>query len=237
MFSLLTPPRCFDPANPELVDSPATPPELIRAEMLQLAKGNRWLGGCRLVLDYVRALAPPGPFTILDLGTGSADIPRAIAGWARAAGRRVSITAVDLNPVMLRLAEEGCAGWPEISLERHDIRALPHARRSYDLVLCSQALHHFSENDAVAILRQIGGIARVGYMVSDLRRHRVAIATTDLLSRLLISSAPLRHDARLSARAAFTAEELCELAERAALPNFALRFHHGVFKMVLSGKP
>lgn len=205
--------------------------------MLQLAKGNRWLGGCKLVLDYVQSLAPSGPFTILDLGTGSADIPRAIACWARAAGRKVAITGVDLNPVMLSLAEEGCVGWPEISLERHDIRALPHAPRSYDLVLCSQALHHFSENDAVTILRQIGGIARVGYMVKDLRRHRVAIALTDVISHLLISSEPLRHDARLSARAAFTEDELRALAVRAGLEKFQIRLHHGVSKMVLSGKP
>jgi 2-polyprenyl-3-methyl-5-hydroxy-6-metoxy-1,4-benzoquinol methylase len=168
---------------------------------------------------------------------GSADIPRAIANWARGAKREVHITAVDLNPEMLRLAHESCNGMAEIAIEQHDIRALPYNPRSFDLVLCSQALHHFSEADAEIILRQIGGIARVGYMVNDLRRHRAAITLTDLLSCLLISSAPLRHDARLSARAAFTADEIRSMAERAGLRNFELRFHHGVFKMVLSGKP
>jgi SAM-dependent methyltransferase len=204
--------------------------------MLLLAKGNRWLGGSRLVLDYVASLAPAGPFTILDLGTGSADIPRAIVSWAREAKRQVSVTAVDSNPEMIRLARQGCEGCREITIEQRDIRQLPFADNSFDLVLCSQALHHFSVADAVSVLSEVGRIARVGYAVSDLRRNRAAIMLTNIISCLLISHAPLRHDARLSARAAFTETELCEMAERAGLTKFAIRRHHGVFKMVLSGR-
>lgn len=49
---------------------------------------------------------PRTPFSVLDVGTGAGDIPRAIAKWAEANGRTARIWAVDLRPDILRFATE-----------------------------------------------------------------------------------------------------------------------------------
>src|SRR6266404_1671555 len=156
-MSLLVPPRRFDPTIPEIMDRPGNEPSLLRADLRVLEDVNRYLGGYRIPLLYLRDLSdsrdPSRVLTILDLATGAADVPRAIATWARSQQVDVAITAVDGSPEILQIARENTAGWPEIRVEQQDLLALPYPAASFDIVLCSLALHHFSESDAVAILR------------------------------------------------------------------------------------
>jgi SAM-dependent methyltransferase len=236
---LLAPPRRFDPETPELIDQPGLERGLLRQELRTLEQANRRLGGHRLVLHCVERLleaARPGPLSVLDLGTGAGDIPRAIADWSRRRGRPVSITAVDHNPTVLDIAREACIDWPEIGLAVHDLLDLPYPPDSFDLVLCSTALHHFSATDAVTVLRRMHELARIGYLVNDLRRNWLTIWTTELVVRTMVRSPFIRRDAPHSCRAAFTVDELRDLAVQAGLRNFRIERHHGVFRMVLEGR-
>src|SRR5205807_4284658 len=171
--------------------------------------------------------------SILDLATGAADIPRALAAVFRARQQPVTITAVDCNPAVLLIAEESCRDWPEIRLEQHNLLSLPYASESYDLVMCSLALHHFGAEEAVTILRRMQELARLGYVVSDLRRNWLAIWVTELLSHTVIRSPIARHDALQSCRAAFTVGELRAMAQRAGLGKFRIKVAQAFFRMVL----
>jgi SAM-dependent methyltransferase len=237
--SLLAPMRRFDRDSPELIDRPGMDRALLRKELQTLENCNRRLGGHYLALHYVRRFvesAGAASLSILDLGTGLADIPRAIAAWARQRQLPVAITAVDGNPEVLQLASETCRGWPEIRFEQHDLRSLPYGAESFDLVLCSLTLHHFAAADAVTVLRSIHRLARRGYVVNDLRRNWLAVGSTELLARALFRSPVFRHDAAQSCRAAFTVRELRALAERAGMVLFEINRHHAVFRMVLEGR-
>jgi len=237
-MSLLTPQRQFSADEPEWIDQPGVAPELLREELRILERLNRRLGGHQLVLQYVRKLveASKSTVSILDLGTGSADIPRAIVAWAREAGVPINVVAVDGNPVVLEAAREKCQRWPEIRLEQHDLRALPYAAESFDVVLCSLTLHHLSPTDSVALLRRMGEIARAGCVLNDLRRNWCAIWIMELLARTIVRSPILRHDGPQSCRAAFTVGELRGMAQQAGFKDFEIRRHHGMFRMVLLGK-
>jgi SAM-dependent methyltransferase len=236
---LCAPPRCFDPNDLELVDRPDVDPAQLRKIMGTLATANRWLGAHQLMLESVRRLLgsrPPAVLHVLDLGTGLADIPRALVTWARRNRQPIAITAVDGNPQVLDLAHDACRAWPEINLERHDLRTLPYAPDSFDLVLCSLALHHFSAADTVAILRRMGELARCGYIATDLRRNWLAITTTRLVTLLPFNSRAFRQDAVQSCRAAFTIQDLRTMAQAAKLENFTVTRHHLFFRMTLEGK-
>ena len=174
--------------------------------------------------------------SILDLATGAADIPRAIVAWARQRRLPVRITAVDGNPEVLQIAQELCRGWPEIHLARHDLRALPYPADHFDLVLCSQALHHFGSVDAATILRRIHMLARGGYIVNDLCRNWLLIGSMSFLTRILTRSRVFQNDALQSCWAAFTVRELREMAEQAGLNNFRVTQHHWFFRVVLEGR-
>jgi ubiquinone/menaquinone biosynthesis C-methylase UbiE len=236
--SLFGPARRFNPDSPELIDRPGMDRALLEGELQTLENCNRRLGVHELVLQYVRRFVKPDmvSLSVLDLGTGRADIPRAVAAWARERQLPVVITAVDRNPEILQIASEACHDWPEIRFEQHDLRALPYNDDSFDLVLCSTALHHFETVDAVAILRSMHDVARQGYVVNDLCRNWLAILTTELFVRALFCSAVIRHDAVQSVRAAFTVQELQAMAERAGLSRFQIMRHHAVFHMVLEGR-
>src|SRR5947209_15786269 len=80
------PSRKFDPDQPELISRPDVDPESLFYELQILEKANRRLGGRALVLDYAGRLVQQKQLTsirILDLGTGLADIPRALVSWCR----------------------------------------------------------------------------------------------------------------------------------------------------------
>ncbi|MEJ0090237.1 MAG: methyltransferase domain-containing protein [Limisphaerales bacterium] len=236
---LCAPTRCFNPNDPELIDRPGLDRALLHEELRLLEDLNRRLSGHKLVLESIErliGLATPKSLSILDLGTGSADIPRAIVNWARKKKIAVTITAVDGNSEILQFARESCHDWPEIQFAQHDLRSLPYAKNSFDVVLCSLALHHFNSMDAVAVLRRINGIARTGYTVNDLRRNWLSIWFTELLVRTVIHSKIFRHDAPKSCRAAFSIGELRTLGESAGLKNFRVTRHHWIFRMILQGK-
>lgn len=236
---LFAPRRRFDPGSPELMDRPGMDRALLREELQTLEYFNRHAGGHWLVLQYVKRFAashPPASLNILDLGTGAADIPRALVAWARQNQRSLTITAVDGNPEMLKFAREAGRDWPEIQFEQHDLRALPYARGSFDLVLCSLTLHHFTTADAVTILHQIHQLARGGYIVNDLRRNWLTLWTTAFFARTLSRSPIFRNDALQSCRAAFTVRELRALAEQAGLSNFQIEPHQALCRMVLTGR-
>jgi SAM-dependent methyltransferase len=238
-MNLFAPARCFDPNDPELLDLPGLDRTSLREELQMLEELNRRLNGHKLMIAYVQRLLGSislPSLSVLDLGTGAADVPRAIAAWARERQLPVTITAVDRNPEVLQIAKELCRDWPEIQLIQHDLRSLPYAPGSFDLVLCSLALHHFDSVDAIMILQQIKKMARIGYIVSDLRRNWFAIGAMELLLFAMFRSRVFRHDARQSCRAAFTVRELWALAEQAGLDNYHIHRHHWFFRMVMAGQ-
>lgn len=221
------------------MDLPGFDRMLLREELQTLEELNRRLNGHRLMLGYVQRLLGSirrESLSILDLGTGAADIPRAIVAWARHRQLPVSIIAVDHNPEVLQIAKEFCREWPEIRLVQHDLRSLPYAPESFDLVLCSQALHHFDSVDVITVLQKIKSIARVGYIVNDLRRNWLAIGAMELLLLTMFRNQVFRHDARQSCRAAYTFSEMQALAEKAGLDKCQIFRHHWFFRMIIAGQ-
>jgi len=237
-MNLSAPPRHFDPDEPEWIDRPGLDHALLRQELQLLADLNQRFGGHQLMLHYVKRFVTTHrmkSLNILDLATGSADIPRAIAVWAREHKLPVTITAVDGNPGVLEVAREACRDWPEIQFAHHDLRDLPYAPDSFDLVLCSLALHHFTTADTVTVLRRLSELAKRGYLVNDLRRNWPAIWAADKFSRKFAKSEIFMNDAMQSCRAAFTVGELQTMAEQAGLRRFQIRRHQWFFRMVLAG--
>jgi SAM-dependent methyltransferase len=234
-MSLLVPSRCFNPAIPEMMDRAGNDFKLLRADLCVLEKINRFLGGYRIPLMYLPGFSKDQSVTILDLGTGAADVPRAIASWARGNNCNVQITGVDSNPEILQIARENVVGWPEIRIEQADLRGLPYPPESFDIVLCSLTLHHFSEGDAVAILRRIHDIARDGYIINDLRRNRIAIWLSNFMARTIITNPIARFDAPASCERAFSAVELSAMAQQAGMSCFTVH-RHRFFRMALIGR-
>src|SRR5712691_8182830 len=212
--------RQFDPAEVEMMDRPQPVSAELERDLLNIRRFNRYFGSYRLVLRFVRRWIKPGDrVRIVDLATGSGDIPRLIVDLARKIGAKVEIDALDRQSATLEIARKLSANYPEISyLEANLLEWQPSDR--YDIVLCSLVLHHFSNEDAVRVLQRCRQLSRKFVLVSDLRRGFLAAAGVYLLTGLIFREPMTRHDARLSAARAFSFSELDELARRAGWTKF-----------------
>src|SRR6476660_5586111 len=89
----------------ELLDGPLDDGRAVVGNLRDLARANRWLGGVRLSALGIAALAPADmPLSVLDVGTGGADIPLALIERARRGRRRLTVTAIDHRPEILAAA-------------------------------------------------------------------------------------------------------------------------------------
>src|ERR1700687_474619 len=80
----------------ELLDGPLDDPVALAGNLRDLRRINRWLGGAALSSAAIQALAAHrAEMTLLDVGTGGADIPLALLTWARRNGRRMTVVAID----------------------------------------------------------------------------------------------------------------------------------------------
>ena len=213
----------------EWMDLPGRDPRELAEMFKDLRRVNRWLGGRWLTVRGLQRLTGDGGpgerIAILDVASGSADIPRMMSRWARRGNREAVVVATDINPEVLKLAKD--PGFPDsVQLVAADALRLPFADGAFDVAACSFFLHHLGPDDAVAALREMRRVARGGVLINDLVRGWTSYVGAWALSRAFTRNRISRHDAPLSARRSYTRAELIELAARAGLEPVAC---YGVF--------
>jgi SAM-dependent methyltransferase len=197
----------------ELLDAERLDARELRVNLREMAMLNRLPGG---IADSVRAverlLGDQVEATVLDVGTGSGDFVRRLKRR-----RHVEVIASDVRPEVLEIAGRNLAGTSNVTILRADARDIPLGDREVDVAHASLLIHHFDPDDAIAALREMRRVARLGVVVNDLRRGIVAFAVTAAAVLALSRGAYTRHDGVLSARRAYTVAELDTLAARAGL--------------------
>jgi 2-polyprenyl-3-methyl-5-hydroxy-6-metoxy-1,4-benzoquinol methylase len=212
--------RSFDPAVLEMMDRPQSVSAELERDLEHLRQLNRWFGSHRLILNFMRRWIKPDTRTrVVDLATGSGDIPRLIANYARGIRAQVEIEALDRQSATLEIARKLSSGYPEISYREADILEWNSAE-TYDIAVCTLALHHFSDEDAVSVLRRCRQLSRRFVLVSDLRGGVFLRTGVYLLTAMIFREPMTRHDARLSAVRAFSFSEMRNLALRAGWKHF-----------------
>ena len=203
----------------ELLDAPHHDRAELEQSLDQVAEVNRLLGGTRAMLRTLTRLTPSAPnLEILDIGTGSADIPLAIERWARRRSLAVRITATDIHPQMRDIAADRTRAVDSIRIKAADALDLPCDTASFDFVLLSLTLHHFERDDQIRALREAARCARRAVIVNELERCLPNLAGAWLLARTRWRGNRLtRHDGPLSVMRAFTKRELADIAGAAGL--------------------
>ena len=157
----------------EILDDPGVDPAVRERSIGDVTRSNRWLGGLRAGMLGVRDASDAfgDAYTLLDVGTGLADIPDTLRRNARRLGKTVTAIGVDEAPSLLASAR----GRLEFVVAANAL-ALPFRDHSIDVVICSQLLHHFEWPDAERLLTEMNRVARRAVVVSDLRRSWLAAA-------------------------------------------------------------
>lgn len=218
--------------------------ERLTDALADLRMANRRLGGYgalwRALRPHLDAHGAP-PLHVLDVGTGTADVPAELVRRADRAGLALRATGLDANPVTLAHAGHylddalAPALRPRVALRLGDALAIDAPDGAYDVVTASLFLHHFEDAEAVALLAEMQRVARLGILVSDLHRHPVAYVAFVAGARLGRRSAMFAHDGAVSIRRGFRRAELEALADRAGL-RARVRWHWA-FRWLLSTLP
>jgi ubiquinone/menaquinone biosynthesis C-methylase UbiE len=205
------------------MDRPQSISDDLRMDLDNIERLNRRFGSYDLIRAFLaRWIAPGESISLLDLCTGSGDIPRMIIDWSRARRAEVKVHAIDFQPATVSIAEAKSALYPEITYQAADVLQFVPAA-PFDVVICSLALHHFARSEALNLLRRLRNFARRGVLVADLVRSDFAIASIYLLTTLWIRHPMNKFDARLSIQRAFSFRELAEAALEAGWSEFGHR--------------
>ncbi len=213
----------------EFMDDPAASPAELDRALWFIRLINRRLGGSAALLRHLkhwsRDWSPGQTITLLDVATGSADLPLAAHRWARRRGFDLRITGIDIHPTTLDLArrhleESGDeAARAAITLEQGDALAIESrfGAGSFDYVHAGLFLHHLDEPQIVAALRAMRSVARRGILWNDLVRSRLGHTVIRLMT--LPCDRMVRHDAVVSVEAGFTRDEALDLARQAGIDD------------------
>ncbi len=162
---------------------------------------------------------------LLDVASGGGDVPIAIALEAKRAKLIVELTLFDRSAVALDHAREQARriGMDVQTIVGDAADGLP--KDAYDAVTCSLFLHHLTQQDVTATLRNIKSVAACVVLISDLRRARLGLVAAHVGCRLLSRSDIVHFDGPASVRAAWTIAEMGTMADEAELTGATITRH------------
>ncbi len=234
--------------TPEKMDAPDVDAAALDEALRFLRLANRTGAGVRAAMRPLRQWIEEGeqrgvlddPIQVLDLATGSADIPLAMVHWAQQTGRRLHVTAIDNHRTTLDLARRHVAQHPDlaphITIAEADARSLTdrYDAGSFDFCHAGLFLHHLRDMEALTVLRIMQRLGRHGLIWNDLVRSPLAMGIVRSVAWLTPPIA--RHDAVVSVQAAFTKKEAMDFARRVDLENIRYRRHLG-YRFTLTSRP
>lgn len=209
----------------EFLDRPDCDPALSVESYRFMEMINSYFGGIRVVKQFIKtetARRNGAPLRILDIGSGSCDIPLSVLTWARkncialdytcleTSGRAIDAARVNINR----------EGSPPLRLVQED--AFTHQPdEPYDCAVSSMCFHHFNDHQILTLVERLRGFVHDSVLINDLLRSERAHLAARLL--LTLTSPGVRHDALLSIQRGFKVKELNTLLR--TLDNVTVSVH------------
>ncbi len=207
---------------PERMDAPDLPRRehdealrgLARLNRISRADGMLW----RFLAPRLATLPPGGRLRILDVATGSGDVPIRLSQRARRRfpDARIEWAACDVSEHALDTATRRARAI-DLDLQTHRLDVTSDPLPENDVTICSLFLHHLETSQVIGLLERMAESATTGIVISDLERTRTGLFLAHLAAHCFSRSPVVHFDAPASVRAAFTRPELVELAHRAGL--------------------
>tara|TARA_R110000822_G_scaffold244352_2_gene373116 strand:+ start:210 stop:920 length:711 start_codon:yes stop_codon:yes gene_type:complete len=201
----------------ELMDDFSIGGDLLRDTLDKLENINRWLGGNLMTVKALKKVLKNHPkeqeLTIADIGCGHGDILRDVAKFGRKNGYKMKLIGMDANPTAIAYANELSTEFPELSFKTEDIFSEAFKNRKFDVVLATLFLHHFKEAQLVSFLGNTLKQTKIGIVVNDLHRHKLAYYLFMLLA-VFIKNNMIIEDGLTSVLRGFKRNELVHISNK-----------------------
>ena len=204
--------------QPEMMDQPGILEEVHRQALRGLARLNRFTRVASDLYKPIRehALAMPHrKLSILDVASGSGDLPIQWLRWSKRDGLDLQVCALDISQTAVR-EQQRQAKLADVRLDSIQLDCIRDPLPpGFDVVTNSLFMHHLDDTNVIKLLRSMTRAARHHVLVCDLERSRLNLRLVNIGARLLSRSSMVHHDADLSVKAAYKTCEFAELASTA----------------------
>lgn len=216
--------------EPEVMDDPALNADRHDAALAGLRRLNAISFSARLVWSHIKDLAEAASsrnqtLRVLDVATGSGDLPVALHAIAKRTRLPVEFAGCDISSRAVEAADAQAARrGAAVRFFEADVLQQP-LPGTYDVVMCSLFLHHLSNEDAVTLLGRMREASGSRVLINDLARGRANLAMVWLASRIVTRCDVVHIDGPRSVRAAFKKDEAVALAAQAGMPGARVTSH------------
>lgn len=173
---------------------------------------NTVLGGHGVTLRGIATLlndfSKEKTITIVDIGCGDGEMLRKIAAFEKKHSYTFNLIGIDGNEHIIKIAKEKSKAYHNMSFKVKNIFSEEATVPNYDIALCTLFLHHFKNEAIIAILKKLSTEAKVGVIVNDLHRSRLAFWLFKIFSSIFIKSKIAKHDGLVSVARGFKRKEL-----------------------------
>lgn len=165
---------------------------------------------------------------IIDLGCGAGDLTQGIYQWAVEKNLSVSIKGIDINPHIIRYAEEKFDKFKKnknrnakisIQFEVMDIFCEQLKMEKYDIVCLNNICHHMDTLELKNLLSGLIRKTKIAIIINDLQRHWISYYFIKSITRLFSFSSLAKNDGPLSVLKAFSKKELLEILDKLDTPS------------------
>jgi SAM-dependent methyltransferase len=220
----------------EWLDRPDINPTELEHVLRDLASFNQTFLGHYPILRWLhRAIeaAPQGvPLTVIDVGCGYGDLLRAIRRSSRRFKRDLNLVGIDLNPETIRIARAATEPADRIDFQVKNIFELG-PTMPVDFIVSSLVTHHLSDFEISEFLRLMETVARRGWLIYDLQRHRFLYHFIGLTGRLAGLHPMVVHDGQISVARSLRRKEWKERIAAAGLSTADVSVRWFLFRFLI----
>lgn len=211
---------------PELMDDFTMEGEILRDALDKIASINKLLGGNSVTLEGVQKLLKTTDTTkvirILDVGCGNGDMLRTLADWGKKKGLKFALTGLDANAYTIAHAQSLSHNYPNITYNCEDIFEPNDA--AFDLIVCTLTLHHFKDEQLIALLKTWKKTAQIGIIINDLQRSKLAYYLFKAVCFVFKLNAMSREDGLVSILRGFKKADLLAYSKALGLVNYNIKW-------------
>lgn len=210
----------------ELMDDPKLDKDEHRLARDGLSRINAAGRATQILFSELRLLAPKDKMnnlSVLDLATGSGDIPIALSQMAKVNGLNWRIDGCDFSDTATGFAKERAEATGAdsrfycVNVLTEDLPG------EYDIVMNSLFMHHLSDDESVLLMTKMREAALSAVLVNDLERSHHNLAMVWIACHLLSTSRVVRFDGPASVRSAYAPHEFQRLAHKAGMNDAVIK--------------
>ena len=211
----------------EIMDDLEFEGPVLEQSLKELRTINRLLGGNNVTttgLEIIMKRCPQEKYVIADIGCGGGDMIRVMSDWSHRYGYNCNFLGIDANKNTIEFAQERLKDLNGVLLKTENVFDESFEHDQVDIITCTLFTHHFTDEELVRLFRSFVKKARLGIVINDLHRHRVAYFSIKLLTKFFSKSPMVQNDGPLSVLRGFSKKDLQRILGLSGLKTIQIQW-------------